>query len=357
MAELYPEEDFFRSAPNYLEQETYIGPCADFTHPLAYGRVETPEEAKEVISMAEGDRGLAAIPKQVARIIRMKLRPALPNDRRLPSQRAMEEITKCARCILENICPIRVELENSLEQEKADQQMEMFENGPLLLTIARIHGVRVDGVPLNMRTFKALVSDEKATADALQKYFSIDELLGGIQNREIRPLRVQDFPAKLVRHLTCFARRPGEPEPGPFKTHELSSDAAPHKFAFVDLTHLNRFKGERPSEPEFANIGNKFLDLIRNRDRNGLPWLLSPELRGKFFSVIRNFPGGYIAEMRMAGKNRLYIAVVLDPMQTADTSDGATHLVVAITMHKGDEDTQEECIKAAGFDWDTWNKW
>lgn len=106
------------------------------------------------------------------------------------------------------------------------------------------------------------------------------------------------------------------------------------QFVVVDARDSVNFTESPLSEREFANLCAKLVGRMVETGEDGKPLILSPD--NTMQKVIARVDGGMVCEIRMSGKNRLYLTVCPE-------EDGSTRIVL-LGAHGGDAATQGKFI-------------
>lgn len=293
-----------------------LPPCDTFIYEFGAGTTD-PEE---MLALAK-HRDFPEIAIEVAHV-------AIERER-LSAQEY--RAARCAKCILRNSirndngCPSESELLIQEEEEQAEQQMAMFDTGPVPITI-----LRVRRAGMTMREFDTLRSNEAAMATALQNnVFTIEKLLGGIQNEIADDLHIKELPDELQGlTFTKYADT--------FETHRLTFGEGSQPVLFTDVSSYSGFTGQRLSEQAFGILMGKVANFMEALSKNGP----SAALDANLLKIIRHVKGGIVAEARMTGKNRMYVAIL-----------GNRVIMIGSHGHADGGDVQQSFIKASGLAW------
>jgi len=298
-------------------------------------------EVEGLLSWVATETSFRSIPKQAVVAALEELAPDTGNGNRVPSQRVYEDVVQCLSCVIGHICPIKTEFEATIateekqqEIERVKRQMAMFENGPEWLIAGRLHGIH-----MTEKAFKTMLTGTTDQATALRQNFSVDALLGDIHNRPLQPLNRKELPKELATCLTSAQRAET------FETHEITFRGNNQTFVVADLSVQNGYTGIRPTEKAYGILISKLMDVMKELGPNGQPLVLSANLQ----KVVRYFDGGYVAEIRMGDKSRLYTGVCVAVMRAAEPSSGPTYRLLILGSHGDSEKAQQHFYDQTGL--------
>lgn len=308
-------------------------PCVYFINQYGNVGVNDLEEIIELASTVYADP--REIPKEAVATAVAELPWARDtHDQRVPSQRVYEDVIRCVSCSIARLCPIKTELEATIEVENAEKQLDMVADGPSWLIAARLHNIH-----MTAKEFEAILSDDGPIAATQQEALDVETLAGGIQNRQIKSLTTEELPARLADYLTS-ARRSSS-----FDTHEIEFIGSPYAFVVSDLSPSNGYAGIRPTEQAYGILVAKLLGIMKELGPGGRPAVLDANLQ----KIVRYFDGGYIAEIRMGDKSRLYAGVYVAVIETASVSGKPTYRLLVLGSHGDSEQAQQDFYDQTGL--------
>lgn len=242
----------------------------------------------------------------------------------------------CAACALSEVCVVKPQLQEiartaevAAEKNEAslavNEVMGMVVTAPEWLQIARA------GDNDLMQRFRALGKNREATATALRNGdLEPMDLLSGVKNELIGVTTKEHVPELRDRAAVGS---------GDLAIHQLTNERG-DRFEVIDASkevhsHI------KPAEKAARSIlYKKLIHNMTAADAHGEPQILTPDGITQKALHGQNFEVGRFDEIRMNGKNRLYMVV------TPGTEEAA-HRIVILGTHGGDEATQNHFIARA----------
>jgi len=240
----------------------------------------------------------------------------------------------CAGCKLE-VCSVNDVLEQHVAQGKADrllrQKTTMFETAPRWLSVARLNQPDIQPETLKKLREAASSSSPQTTEDLMKSGdLDLDELLGDVSNEFNGLYTKQELP-----ELAAIANVSNEATVTAHSVTTKNSDT----FLVIDASDAVGFHGESAPPRDYAILATKLLDRMSERDSSGKPQILSAD--NKMQKPIYKLGGVPVFELRMNGKNRMYIAV------DSSQKDGQPYRITILGSHGGDAATQRAFLDTA----------
>lgn len=309
------------------------GPCGYVRR--EYG--ETIEEMREIQEMVEAEDGdLRRIPQQLAQtaISVEGMRIAGPHAKNVvPAQRTQLEL-KCGGCAVRSACLLNRELQDIATVEKREQAWQVLRDSPEWLVRYFLHAADI-----TPKQFVAIMQDPEVSERAVRDGFSVERLMRGVHCRSVDPLKRDQLPKALADALTS-ARNADS-----FPTHELTFQNRDYAVQVSNLWDTNGYDQLKPTEQAFGILLEKFVGAMKETGPDGRPLILSTGLQ----KVVRQFEGGYVAEIRMTGKSRLYTGVFVAVIETLDTTGMPVYRVLLLGGHGDNERLQQKFYDQTGL--------
>jgi len=235
----------------------------------------------------------------------------------------------CVACELSTVCTVRETLTERAESGRETQAIldkaKMISNAPTWLKAARFN--KSGMTPGDIQT---LLTDNNAAAEAMENGV-LDRLIGDATNKPLKPTTKDEIPE--VAGVSVV------PKDKPLRTDEITNKHG-QKFVVVDATNQNypRENVTAESRAEYGILTAKLVDRMNALGPDGKPLVLTPD--NKMQKQLRHTGSGSVYEIRMRGKNRLYISVTPSPENTTD----AVARIVILGAHGGDASTQRAFI-------------
>jgi hypothetical protein len=237
----------------------------------------------------------------------------------------------CDACKLSGVCVVRTKLEDKVESGRTETGLErtatMLAAAPQWLAAARINRSGADPNALR-ETINDREQTKKALADGT---LDATELLAGVANETEGFATKQDLP-----ELSGFA---GVDPDQKIELQRLVADNG-DIFLVADASSTVNFRGEPLPPTEYGILTGKLLERMTHRGQDGKPQVQSPD--NTMQKVLRTTPTGHLDEVRMSGKNRLYVTV------TPDQEQNLTRIVI-LGSHGGDAATQQAFLNKLGI--------
>lgn len=247
------------------------------------------------------------------------------SPRPLPGQSAKAALTSlgCATCRFVMDCPVREQLEVRASHYnllvRVVYGLTDLLRSPRWLTLARQQrtGVDLDTYPDNTETggpHELIVNDFR------------EGVYAGVVDEGL--VFKSDLPE--IEHIAAIA------EDAPLPALPIVAEKNGHKFLVIDATEALGSKDAPLSDEDEGILYAKLLGLISAPGMNGESQIMSPD--GIQQKLIGRVAEGMLYEIRMSGKNRLYITL------HAGSGDEDLTRIVILGGHGGDAATQRKFI-------------
>jgi hypothetical protein len=231
----------------------------------------------------------------------------------------------CRACTTAICCPVRKILEDRIETGYRNTQIEeaayMITEAPEWLKRAR---VQVGKGSEWWRTLaESSVEDVKTRLQSNE--ISSTDLLAGVTNQIVNILGADEVPE--IRNMSCLKQN------SLLEEHRIRTSGG--TFTVIDATAAIDIGVSPAAKAEYNTLLEKLLRKMIEVDARGNSQILDPD--GKIQKILKGQPErpGKIHEIRMNGKNRLYISV--------NTTCDYPRIVI-LGSHSGNQDTQKRCI-------------
>lgn len=252
-------------------------------------------------------------------------------ERGAAAQKVLDDLG-CVACELNVTCPVNRTLKEKVATGQANRELRqkaaMFQNAPAWLTIARLNQPSIS--PEVSKKILAAAGDVHKTDELLESgELDLDQLLGDVTNELAGTYTKATLPElQKVRNADPDAVIGG---------HTITTQNG-DKFTVLDASKAVGFSGTAPSRADYIVMVNKLLGRMSSRDEQGKPQILNAD--GKMQSPIYQLNGVPVFELRMNGKNRMYLAI--DSSQTEEPPR-----ITILGSHGGDAETQRAFLDVA----------
>ena len=236
----------------------------------------------------------------------------------------------CAACELSPVCMVRKNLEERVVVGEANRELmdkvSMLASAPAWLTAARIN--QTGATPEKLATLAG--DPEKIEAAIASGDLNLDELLGGTTNSlEAVYTDAGQLPEELQKLKNVRLNAGAQLEAQHITTKRGDS------FIVIDATSAFPYKGEQATTEDYGILSAKLLNRMAEHDVSGKPQILSGD--NAMQKPIKRAADGNIYELRMNGKNRMYIMI-------NSQDNGEPDRITILGTHGGNAQTQREFI-------------